>query len=358
MTRIVGDLAETIGRGRVPSVRVVVTSGCPLRCGYCPTAGDAGELKKDCRKLTTREIFKIIDIGIEKGFYHWSISGGEPTTDPDKTIEIIDYLHEKLGDRGYIRLNTNGIGLTQDFVRNIEGKVGLLKVSIDSLKTCTGKLDCNFSERNRNFGKKVLGNLDFIKNIPIRVHSVFTKENIDEFDSLFEYFVLEKGYCWKPYEVSYYDENLGGISFREWRDNVYVSLGSKVRDFEKRFGCEGEVYSVGKNGNPMPTFVVENFKEKESIIKFRTIGKGAHYFKNEICEKCDVGLCADGASNITVHPNGGLKGCRPKDGYVFWFLEDELNLDRVREVFDELKYMYLNNKFVERKIECLYKNNV
>ena len=88
-------------------IMLELTYRCNLNCGFC-YLGRLGLLNKQCRELSTEEVFRVTDrFGAGAHFY---LSGGEPLTRPD-LFEIMAHIRAS-GSR--FGLNTNGTLLTPD----------------------------------------------------------------------------------------------------------------------------------------------------------------------------------------------------------------------------------------------------
>ncbi|MCA9459151.1 MAG: radical SAM protein [Nanoarchaeota archaeon] len=310
--RIFGDKLRTLGFEK-PSVRVIVNNKCPLKCEFCPTAGDAGELISGRNPISLEVQKEVIQQLVEKGYYYWSLTGGEPTSFPKETKEIIYFLDDIIpnNQESSIKINTNGIGLNEEFLNGLEGKISLIKISIDSLKTPTGRLDIRNNFKNRDLAERILNNVDLTskKGFPIRIHSVFEKANIDEFSKLFNYFVLEKGFNWKAYETSYFRTNLGEFDYSKWKEEIFVSLEPIIDDFTKKYGEPKLIFSTGKNGSPMSAFEIPTTHKNNPIVRFRNISVGSHY-SGFSCDNCSEKYCHEGIVNLFIHPSGGFTTCR------------------------------------------------
>lgn len=92
---------------------------CNQKCVHCYAAGQAHAEEEE---LSTEDWKRIVDKCREIGVTQVTFTGGEPTVRPD-LIELIDYA------KWFItRLNTNGILLTEDYVKKLRG------ASLDSVQ--------------------------------------------------------------------------------------------------------------------------------------------------------------------------------------------------------------------------------
>jgi len=100
---------ESMGTVDGPGIRFVIfTQGCPLRCQYCHNP-DTWKLKEGKKVSTEALMQKIIKIKpyIERSGGGITISGGEPTMQPDFTLDLLkkakaEGLHTAVDTSGYV----------------------------------------------------------------------------------------------------------------------------------------------------------------------------------------------------------------------------------------------------------------
>ncbi|MGM0548874.1 MAG: pyruvate formate-lyase-activating protein [Bacillota bacterium] len=102
---------ESLGTVDGPGIRFVVfTQGCPLRCQYCHNP-DTWKLKAGTKVSTSTLIKKIIKIKpyLEGAGGGLTISGGEPTMQPEFTLDLLkkakaENLHTALDTSGFVEI--------------------------------------------------------------------------------------------------------------------------------------------------------------------------------------------------------------------------------------------------------------
>jgi pyruvate formate lyase activating enzyme len=102
---------ESMGTVDGPGIRFVVfTQGCPLRCQYCHNP-DTWKLKEGKKVSTEALMQKIIKIKpyIERSGGGLTISGGEPTMQPEFTLDLLrkakaEGLHTAVDTSGFVEL--------------------------------------------------------------------------------------------------------------------------------------------------------------------------------------------------------------------------------------------------------------
>ena len=104
---------ESMGTVDGPGIRFVVfTQGCPLRCQYCHNP-DTWKLKEG-KKVTVSELMKKIKKikpYIERSGGGLTISGGEPTMQPEFTLELLkaasrEGIHTAIDTSGFVDKDT------------------------------------------------------------------------------------------------------------------------------------------------------------------------------------------------------------------------------------------------------------
>jgi cyclic pyranopterin phosphate synthase len=293
----------TIGEDRrIPSFRIAVTGACPLKCHYCPTDGD-NYLLHGKRFLDKDDFSHIVKLANETGIRHYSITGGEPLAVPKVTFPIAQTISQ-FEDLGYLRLNTNGVGIIDNSEDIEKSRFHLIKVSIDSLRT--GKYQLQTSKKTpQSHVNEVLGGVQEMKkrNISVRINMVVGKYNVNEVLEMMD-FCETNNLELKLFDITYYRDALSNQP-NFWKDN-YQSLLPLANELERRFGKPRIVYAVGGFGNPMPIFKPDS----TSPIRVRISENSAMYVDK--CPECQDYMCQDGFCNITLTTDGNLKTCRPE----------------------------------------------
>ena len=178
-----GEIVPKKASERRPIVVWNITRACNLRCVHC--YNDSGTSKAG-DELSTDEAKAVLDD--LSGFEVPSIlfSGGEPLMRPD-LFELLGYA-VKRGLRAV--LSTNGTLITADVAKKIkQHEVSYVGISLDGI----GKVNDQFRGLDGAFEKAAEG----IKNcrdagVRIGLRLTLTKRNVQDLESLFEFFEQEK----------------------------------------------------------------------------------------------------------------------------------------------------------------------
>lgn len=106
---------------------------CNCSCFYCPARQD------DAGVPTTNTLPFVkpadyLDYIDRFGFKGVSISGGEPLLTPDLTLEYIEKIKKRFGEKIYTWMYTNGSLITEDIIRKLE-QAGLDEIRFDICAT-------------------------------------------------------------------------------------------------------------------------------------------------------------------------------------------------------------------------------
>jgi len=153
-----------------------ITNRCNSECLYCTSWRD----KKD--ELNTEQLFSIIDELADMGTQSISYTGGEPLIRED-IGRIVRYTKNK-GIKTGISSNGLLVGVKIDDIKGIDSLV----LSFDGEEEIHDMQRCSGSYR------KVLEAIRLAKenDIPIRLHTVLTKNNIDSVDYILDFAKREK----------------------------------------------------------------------------------------------------------------------------------------------------------------------
>ncbi|MEA3452815.1 MAG: radical SAM protein [Patescibacteria group bacterium] len=173
----------------IPSLRIAATKDCNFNCYYCPLHGDSYECDNE-KQLKKEDYLRIIEIAHSLGFDHFSVTGGEPLTVPEITFSIAKQISE-FEDVKYLRLNTNGFFLDKYSDEIEQANFGKIKVSLDTLDS---KKHSKITNQPHGIESIIRGIDKMIeKQIPVRLHTVVTKSNLEELDNIIS-FCEEKRY--------------------------------------------------------------------------------------------------------------------------------------------------------------------
>lgn len=164
--------------------------GCNLRCEYCWSQKKVWNPEKFGEFYTPKEVSEKL---VKMSLPLVRVSGGEPTICKDHLLELIGLIPE---DKGFI-LETNGILLDEDYVKNLSGFKNLyVRVSLKGVDETTFERITGSSGR---FFKNQLGALDLLKKQGIEhraaiMYDFFTETQIKklgiadiEFETLYDY---------------------------------------------------------------------------------------------------------------------------------------------------------------------------
>jgi molybdenum cofactor biosynthesis enzyme MoaA len=312
-------------QNRIPSVRISTAAGCNHRCSFCQTGGDYGStaaniipIKDERNGTLIVTAFQFWDAGVR----HFSLTGGEPLTNPRVTFELSSALRQKLdawkaesgGDDCYLRLNTNGV-FVKKYIDQVVKYYDLVKISLHSLKSdvyasITGSRTPAIDLEATLQGIALLNE----RGTKVRVQTVATPENVHELWQLIELCQRYENITdFKVFDISEYSElwrNHGDGS--EFFNQNYVSLDSFEKEVRTRGGNLLYIaQSIGGYGNPMPIYQLGSLR-----IRLRHSSRGAFY--SDSCKNCTAWkTCGDGHCNAEVGPNGVIKVCRPSEGLTF-----------------------------------------
>jgi radical SAM protein with 4Fe4S-binding SPASM domain len=168
---------------RRPIVVWNITRACNLKCVHC--YNDSGAAKAD-DELSTTQAKIVLDDLAQFGVPSVLFSGGEPLMRPD-LFEIIHYAVER-GLRAVI--STNGTLISADVAKKIkQHRVSYVGISLDGI----GHINDKFRGVSGAFERAVEG----IKNcqdagVRIGLRLTLTKRNVQDLESLFEFFEAGK----------------------------------------------------------------------------------------------------------------------------------------------------------------------
>ncbi|MDA8597192.1 radical SAM protein [Candidatus Pacebacteria bacterium] len=300
----------------IPSLRISTASGCNHRCTGCQFGGDYAVRNQSL--LTSDSAWRIIEGSIHKfhkaGVRHFSLTGGEPLTNPVVTFRAAELIRELIADEGYLRINSNGV-LVPKHIRKMS-MFDLVKISLLGLDEETYQENTGSKNAKRDLSATLKG-LDMLceHDIPVRLQVIVypnTKDRLWEWVSLAEQYPCVKAL--KFFDLSEYSElwREDGRDSADVHDENYVSLRLFEQELLKVSAVlQGNSFSIGGYGNPMPTYRYNGLE-----IRLRTSDEVAFYSSH--CNSCIAKpFCRDGHCNLEVGPNGLIKVCRPMEGVFF-----------------------------------------
>ncbi|WP_187296212.1 radical SAM/SPASM domain-containing protein [Tepidibacter mesophilus] len=299
------------------SIYFFLTKKCNLECSFCSMNSNPNI--DSSNNLSFDEIKEFIDQLSDFNIKRIILTGGEPLLH-DKLIKIIEYIKEKLGTK--VIVSTNGFLLSEQFCKDIKGKVDRIDISWESIYgeykemrdqfiknidvAKKNKINMNFSyvvtKNNREY---IYEYIDYCvlydAGIDLKIVSPINNGNdyddlilqeedvLDLYESVFEY-IIEKNYVNSP------------------------CLKSIIGYTPKpKLGCSGyykNMFAIYPNGDVFPCHSVNsseysltNIKENSFEDCVKLFGKKRNTFSvfniddREYCKECDIrnfclGVCA------------------------------------------------------------------
>lgn len=278
------ELVERIQHGdpgsRIPlSGSWELTFRCNLACGHCWVNLPAGDRAARARELALPEIQRITDEIVEAGCLWMLLTGGEIFIRPDFP-EIYRYM-KRTGL--VLTLYSNGTAITEriaDLLAELPPKrveISLYGITPVMYRAVTGAARLDRCLR----GIRLLRE----RNVRLRLKSVVTTDNYDEFLAIRRYVKDELGL-----EDFYYDPNLN------------------YRKVEGRAGLEPARYRVAP----------EKIVELDRLIDDEDGGDLRRYYQHATgLESSYVFTCGAGVNSFHVDPYGKLSTCMMVPGYEY-----------------------------------------
>lgn len=299
--------------GRPMSMLAELTHRCPLSCPYC---SNPVELVRANSELATEDWVRVFQQAADLGVLQVHLSGGEPASRRDLT-----QIATAARDAGlYVNLITSGIGFTEARLRELDGIVDHVQLSLQGVDT---KMTDWVSGYNGSFERKMRV-LDWISQIgfPLTLNAVLHRQNLDR---LTEMIAMAEQFGARRIEVA-------TVQFHGWadlnRDSLMPTLeqartarevvdAARIRlegrmvidyvpaDHHARFpkSCMGGWGSTGLNISPdglvlpchaaqtIPSLTFENVREK-SLQEIWLESPSFNAFRGtawlpEPCQSCD-----------------------------------------------------------------------
>ena len=359
-------------RGTTPGIAVSITSGCNLRCDYCPKGGDDvggfgwGKGISIGKELPGVDDFRrILLIAQQLGFSKFRFTGGEPMTNPQfpRYTNLIKELLENDQDARVI-LNTNGTildrfidelsGVTEHssssiFDGDLQRPQFIVAISLDTLDSRKFKGITQVDALDN-----VLDNIKLCasRDIPTRVNMVVTQKNVSEVQSVID-FCRGTGISLKLEDLNWSPSYLRGDE-NFWADN-YFQLSRLGGSLERQFGSGKLIRPHGGYGIPETVF---NMDKKRNTITIKNCSEGTT-FCSGVCSKCMLsgqthsnGLfkCQEGMYQVFLSTSQSASLCRygPPETARFnlWGQDD----GEVRETFEKIVDIFKESKLVKPRL--------
>lgn len=179
-------------KDKILSVNFHLTKACNMKCKYC-FAG----FNEVHEQLKFEEQKKVIRLLSDEGFTKINFVGGEPFL-IKSFIELIKYA-KSMGF--YTSVVTNGSFITKEFLKNVDGSLDMIGISIDSLSPNGNQLIGRVSNNlipDLNFYKLICSEINKL-GIALKINTVVSRYNLDE---NFSRFINEINLIrWKVFQV-------------------------------------------------------------------------------------------------------------------------------------------------------------
>jgi cyclic pyranopterin phosphate synthase len=238
-------LIDTYGRVH-RDIRVSLTDRCNLRCTYCMPA-DFAAWMPSAELLTTEELMKVLEIGVELGIDEVRLTGGEPLLRPD-IVDIVARINS-LPNPPKLSLTTNGIRLAELAQPLKDAGLERVNVSLDTLDPERFKA-MTFRDRFDDVMKGLKAARD-AELAPVKINTVLMPGvNDDEAVSLVKW-ALDEGFKLRFIEQMPLDA--GGVWDRltmKTADDIFAALNPvfSLTPVETRGSAPAEEFLI--NGGP------------------------------------------------------------------------------------------------------------
>lgn len=357
-----------------------VTNKCNLNCEFCSMKSDPNESIED--NLSLSDIKNIVIPKLEKiNPKRIILTGGEPTVRKDIN-DLIDAFFKAFG-KDKIILQSNGLLLNENLVKDISNKVSKIDISIEKIF------------ENQNFVKNMIENLDILNKNNVKVSFSFVTNNKnkkylkDVVDLVVKYdadfcmrLVSPLGYALEN-KVDHLNDKEILLAYKDVIEHIieknYTSKGLLsliTTDLmpKKSCGGYGNVLSIYPNGNTficpnlgVDTFklgnikknTIEEIKDSLSDILDKSYVKNLFIVDNiNICKDCSIkyfctGFCPAVQYNCSDIEwiSGACNIKRLSKNYTLFYYEDKKDNISNFKVFLESLNKYINDK--EGKINVI-----
>lgn len=218
----------------IPALRVVLTSACNLRCGYCPPNGENFSTVES--ELPLKKLFSILEAFYCLGIRQFGFTGGDPLLRKD-FCEVVDFISNFKNTM--LKIYTNGV-LLKKKIRTVQKfdliKLGLNTIDKDKFRQISGS----------NSYEDVLAGISEAKNkgIKIRINTVLTKENAGESFDIIN-FCAKNNLDLKILDLNCYD----APGYTKWK-LLYESPEKIIKELNGRYSRRN-ILTVGGYGIPM-----------------------------------------------------------------------------------------------------------
>ena len=159
------------------TLQMSITSKCNLQCLHCYDDGKEQVHMSFNQCITAFDTFFAFCNKWERFPRIW-ITGGEPTIHPF-FWDILDYIQEKVGKDCFVTILSNGITITEEFVKKVEAYPMRIDVQVSVDGACA---EIHDSIRGEGNFEKAVTALKIMESTPIvtHLHFVVHKDNYED----------------------------------------------------------------------------------------------------------------------------------------------------------------------------------
>jgi uncharacterized protein len=297
---------------------------CNLKCTYC--YADEGSYGGKPRAMMSESVAKkCVDFAFEHragdtlGF---AILGGEPLLNRDVMMFIIDYANSRAVAEGAIAeflVTTNGIGLDERLLAELEGKNVAIRLSLD------GTRDINDHYR---LTKKKTGTFDMVNGrygralkksgVPHQVRSSFFGEYSDRLQDQAQTLNEDLGYDSIKLDFIWGDDTTPGIVTAETLPNALNGIDHLSQWFFRRV-LSGEMR--WQNFNPYSKYMGRLVQPLAAANVYTPEHTGELIAGGSILENSGV-ECGAGINVVSISAEGKIYSCHRTEGNEDYLMGD------------------------------------
>ncbi len=287
---------------RLKDLHIRITSSCNFNCPHCYAA----DWFEDEFELTIEDIKSVVNQAIELGCKKVTFTGGEPLV-AKCIVEAVDYCLSK-GLR--VEIETNGV-LVDKIINGI-GNEKTSKVEFAISYDGNKMRDEKFANQVREKILKVS-----ILGCDVKIQTVLTKLNIDEFDEIFQFSRDNniRNRCFLAHSPNGNGKNLSLFEIKEW-----LSIVKKLKE-----------------------------KYPHVIVELPDVLSGGMQKK-----------CGWGVHRCEIMPNGDVTSCGPITFNRREFEAGNIKRQELKEIWASEHFRYIRNlkqeNFEKLCSKCIYWN--
>lgn len=231
-------------------VLLEITKKCNLNCMHCFT--DAGLPLSDELNINNWEI--VTKDLITNGFNAFTVSGGEPLIDLDKTIKIIKHI-KSLNHKVKTYLFTNGLLLDEQTIKKIKPFINGVGLSLDGIEKTH-----NWLRGKENSYIAVLEALDLLRNekIPVFIQSMITPQTLPYIEDVVWICINKNVKAIRFSHVDFYGRAIKNKQTLGCSQNHLILLNNKLKKLKQKYNIyitSNLVYRIKLEKN-QPVFMI------------------------------------------------------------------------------------------------------